>query len=421
MPKIWILNTQEVKSDHALSNKLNSSISSISAINEMKYIWNIAESDICIVPFNVEPALLSYINKVKKLNNSVKIITVETNSKSRFLVDSIIQNQDLLASFKKLGQSNDWQLEPYMQTKRIVELANLTGISFQQTDQNLILNGLTEDLNCKAYFKSLCEKINLNTPPGLVFNNIDKLFSYLQNLKAKGYPHILLKKARASGGFGNLTGNKKNILKTIPNWLGANEKIIVEDYISFEKFVGTLMVIYDKEIKFISANQQIFQGHIWKGLQYPLTNEPLLPLIKKQSLALARLAQQKGARGWFNIDFGIQHHTRELFGLEINFRYCASSVLINAFAQPDRYLLYYNDFKTNHKSCTNILNDLAKLTIAGKSILANDITDQEGVVLIAVSPDSSSYGALIFSPKKSYITKVRCILKKYGIDNDKMS
>jgi hypothetical protein len=396
MKKIWLLNTEETQSNHATFHM---------SPNLVKNIWNIEKYDIFIIPFKVDPDLWHYINKVKQLANTAQIITVNNCSKPYFLVDSIINDKKLLSLLKKLGKEKKWQFEPHIQTKKIVALAKLTGIDFQQTDHQLIENGLIEDLNCKAHFKSLGKKINLNTPTGVVFSDLDNLLTHLKKLKANDFKKIILKKTKAAGGFGNLSGKKNALLRILPNWLRPNDKIIIEEFIPLEKTIGALVAISDQEIKFIGADQQIIEQHLWRGLQYPLENKKLFVMVKEKSLALAKIVQQLGARGWLNIDFGIAQKDKKLFGLEINFRHNAFSILVNTFAKQNGYLLYYNGFKTKHKSCSNILHDLGKLTIAGKSILAQNIIAQQGVILVNINPELNTYGAAIFSPRKDYISK----------------
>jgi hypothetical protein len=175
---------------------------------------------------------------------------------------------------------------------------------------------------------------------------------------------LVLKKDISAGGRGILTDNCAELTTAINNhWAGATETIVIDEFENLELILGALVEITDYGLNFVGVDKQIIENNHWCGMEYPFTaNRTLINQIKQNSLKLAQLFFDMGARGWVNFDFGVTKNNL-LYALETNFRHNGMSAMINAFATKNQSIRYYNNHNRNNMSLKEIIakNNHAKI------------------------------------------------------------
>lgn len=405
MPKIYLMNIEEAQNGNALYNISN---------NLQKYIWLMSDSDIFVAPLFFDTDFLEYIAKIKCLDAKLQIITPEELVEPYSLIGSIYNNKKTMAELKHLSNKNHWEIEPYIQTEKVVEFANDVNIPSKATDSNLIRHGLTEQCNSKLYFKTVCEKLGLKTPSWNVVDCIEDARQYLKN--SNSFKKMILKKAKSLGGAGNLSGYPNELLSQLEKWYTISEPLLIEEYCDFSYILGSLSSVKQQEIKFFGIDEQIVSKDSWKGLKFPAEiNVDLQSEIRVASEKVADLFRELGGIGYLNLDFGVvsdKHHNAVLYALESNFRQNAFNVFFENFAKPNRKLYYYGNFKTNMGSFNELKDLLDSERVDDRPLLAKNFLEDYGAIIINYAFNQNIFGALIFGEDDSYIQNAYQVLQR---------
>lgn len=398
MPKLWLPNKEDAFFGLNTYPTIN---------HTSKYIWSVGKNDIFISPIPIQKELLEYIGKIKGFDLIDRIVTLEKFSAPYSIVESLLSHPERMKHIKQLTQKGDWQLEPYIQSKPAVKLSKALDIPINGTADNLILSGLTEALNCKSDFKNLCRRIGIQTVPGYLANNLEELQDAIDQVSRENNDRIILKKSKALGGRGNRVGNKDSLKQNLEQWYSQNEKVVVEHFLDFEESIGALAIAKKLKAEFIDINKHIIQNYLWKGFQYPFKHL-LNTLIKEKTLTFAKHVQHEGGRGFINIDYGICKG--QIYALECNFRHTGFSFLYDTFLnshQAKRNLCYLDGLPLSKKEdFLSLKNKLQKISYKGQPVFIDKPEQNQGLIIINMTPDANTYGAAVYSDNAEYVRDV---------------
>jgi len=404
MPKIFLPNLEENHIENAPAEVFLNDIE--------KYFWQLDDDDVIVSSVAFNEIQLNYIKKIKKLTTGFKCILLQRKSNPYYLVDSIIQDTKTLAVLQALCKNGNYYLEPYTQSKKVVQLAEALKTSFNQTNFDSINKGLIDQINSKSWFKNYCIKYKVPTPRGYHLRNTDKLKRYLKLINYKENKKVILKQSLSGGGYGNIAGTAEELLALAKGDSTGNPHVI-EHYLNFNHVCGTLAKLNEFGTEFIGVDTHISERESWQGLTYPIADQETKALLKKHTLTLANAFHNMGARGLFNIDFGIQKlkDQTKAFALEANFRHNGFSLILN-FAKPGRFLHYYKNYNTSAQNFAQALSKLKKLHFAtDKPLLASDIDAPCGIILVDCAQNSGKCGIVTFGQNPASINQMLNIIQ----------
>lgn len=454
MPKLWVANAEEAFPEDDKYFRHNFATKTTRVFP--RFLSCLSPGDCLVVPVELPSDYVEYMGRVLQLGDRRDYLLRVNLASSCFLVDSILEDSEALATLQRRFAGREWCLEPYLNSARVVELGKRLGVQVTGTLAHLVNEGLIEDLNDKAYFKLLAQQCGVRCVAGLTVSNATDLASAIRKL-GRHSPEIMLRKVKYAGGAGNTHGNVDELLARIPQWYQSGT-VLVEPFLSIDSVAGSLVRIDgDGGLAFLGIDRQVFAHGGWCGFDYPFhvnvvasgagaVRWGLQPrgtysfwsdtdygrqlelgqerdvaeelrtraggeAIREKALALARLIASTGAQGQVNIDWAFEKGSCEPIALECNFRHNGLGYVI-AFAQ--RY--FAQDWvnmsmrcreavPTRWKTTGELLEAMRGVKIDGQPVLIDRPGARCGAV-VTCPPQEGTFALVVFAKSGEYIDRV---------------
>lgn len=333
--KIWILNVD----DFVFKTNALDALSK----HSLKYIQILKPGDLCIASPLIErdDAFVSYMARIKKLQNKNWLLLPEKQNTDESLVGCIIKDKSLISKLKNLCKQG-YVIIPLMYTKEFAKLSRMCG--------NKLLNNsiAVQEANNKLVFKKLCKDFGIQT--------IQPVFEAATRRKSRVLSFLdfnetyLLRRPFSAGGYGNTKGKLIDLLQMLRGYHKEGH-FYIERFKDIYKTLGSLCILKDDNIQFVGIDCQIIHKAAWEGCAFPFTklDKDILAEIKEKSVNLAEYYHKKGVRGQVNFDWAIRIKEGKLVlrALECNSRYNGFGLCIRlastVFDIPREKLHFYLD------------------------------------------------------------------------------
>lgn len=406
MPKLWIFNIDEVVpvNDPSYSSVFVPKIMEIFP----RFFLSLSPGDKIITPVLPDDIFIDYVSKILNLGNKKEWIFKLNNITSPYsLVDSILNDMQVMDDIKKLDREK-FEMEGFIETPKLLELSKKTGIKLNKTDEKLISEGFTLNMNDKAYFKETAKKIGIDVVDGYIASDIEEAIEGIKKIHNNYKSDVMVKKSLYGGGFGNLFGSIDRVISELSDFI-SNSKIVIEPLLDLKKVYGSLAVISDK-IYFAGVDEQYFCDGKWAGFDYPSLDSQNSDKIKYYTLKLSDFLFKKGVKGYVNIDWIVtQKNPDRPLALELNLRNNGFNYAVDfakRYFNSDYggiFIKYRENYNTNGLTSDQLINFFKNKK--GSEFFIDLPGMNEGFVLM--NPPSNGKAAVgIFSDKKDNIKKI---------------
>lgn len=400
--KIWILNVD----DFVFSANALDALSK----HSLKYIQILKPNDLCIVSPLIErdDCFVSYMAKLKKLQNKDWMMLPQHQASDEGLVKAISKDKTLVKKLKNLCKNNH-VIIPLMYTKDFAKLSKMCG-------NNLLNNSIAvEEANNKLVFKKLCKEFNIET--------IKPVFEAGKRKKSKVLSFLdfnetyLLRRPFSAGGYGNTKGKLIDLLQIVHSYHKDGD-FYIERFKDIYKTLGSLCILKDSGIQFAGIDCQIINKEAWEGCAFPFKklDKNILAEIKEKSLLLARHYHKKGVRGQVNFDWAIRIKEGELKlrALECNSRYNGFGLCLRlastAFGISKEHLHFYLDTKIPFSSRFKTRKVISIITKINKEL------NIHGGIVLTTPVRHGRAGFCFISTSDKNVAKLRSEFKKHILD-----
>jgi hypothetical protein len=330
MPKLWLANIDEAFSPRCPDE--DELVFGKSACVTPRFLYCLQKGDALVLPAPVPVDFLSYVCRLLGFSRQdISVFYPQTSSSPYYLVDSTLADKSLVAQLSVLVSRGDWLIEPYIETRRVLTLADALGLSAGRMPRQRIKEGLGEFLNNKYHFKHMARQLQIPVVEGIEAGSRQEIEEAIARLAARGFPRLMLRKAMGGGGMGNLAGSPPELTARLDSYYQGG-MVLVEPYLDLHATLGSLVEITEKELVFRGIDCQLIEEGRWVGFSYPLPAGVLAGLVKNKSMKMAAYLQQLGARGYMNLDWGVlegQADSSSLVALECNFRHNGFSHILD--------------------------------------------------------------------------------------------
>lgn len=413
MPKVWILNTEEVVPPGDLSY---SDILVPKALEmTQRYLNIISPGDVVVLPVKISSEFLNYVSRFNGLPQDREwLIELSKITRPYSIVELIKDDSKLICRLKGLNGGDRWELMPFIETKNVVSLSELLDIPICGTTPELISSGLIEDLNDKCFFRDISLKAGIEIVPGYCAYNKKELKAFIREL-SRNNGRVIVKKAKYAGGLGNITGSCDYLNEWVDREYGG-EAVVVEQYMDFKEVLGSLVSLDKRGINFIGIDKHIRNNDKWTGLIYPyyISDSGVYNCIKDLSLKYAGILFKMGARGYLNLDWGIaqEYDNFKTFPIEINFRQNGFSYIIELgmkyfnTSHDGFHVIYDESIKIkNNGNLGDILKVLEALKVDNEPALIRKPGKNKGAIVTA-PPVKNRICIAFFGPTAAYVQRL---------------
>ncbi|NLO92236.1 MAG: hypothetical protein GX410_09650 [Elusimicrobia bacterium] len=312
MPRVLFLNLDELLHD--------SKVEALLSYYPQRYLLRANPGDIVVVPDPVDADFVAYARSVKKLAAPENwLVVTGRNSGALCSSRSLFESGAPLARLKKLVKKGGYVFTPYLQTPKMLDVAQKLGLRPEAPAMSLpdaVNSGLTLALNNKLYFKRLCRRNGVPVLPDYVCTTPEAITAAAEKL-GRGGRRVILKKTRAAGGYGNISGTAAELAANIALWRKWDE-VLVEPHLGDERVVGALALLDADGVKFLGLDRQDCVNDAWNGCEFPYSGRGAAE-VKRHTLRLARLLWKEGLRGEMDLDW-FATPRNGVFAIECNFR-----------------------------------------------------------------------------------------------------
>lgn len=404
MHRIWLINPEGVL-DQAPTRE-------ILVQHLCRYLHFVNPGDIFMTSVDFPEDYLSYICRLRGLSEPQKwLIKIDLHI-PYFLCDCIQKNRRLMNIFKGFGRSSQYVLEPLIDSPKVVALSEATGIPYAGNSAALINEGLIKKVNEKVYFRQLAEELGIAYAPGMVARTPEELEQSVNALCKSPGDKAIFKKSFAAGGFGNMAGERAELLRAIPS-ICDGSTFVVEQLLDFEATIGSLSELRDDSIVFRGLDRQIIEDFGWHGCYYPFRMESVSQEIQELERRFATRIYGMGVRGLLNIDWGLERQADgglKVYAIEINLRHNGFHYILQLadenFDIPAEALniLYYGNFKVAGRftEFSQLLARADEVRLDGSPLLVREKGLKEGFLFTTPLKDGV-VGLLIAGDSKEAV------------------
>ena len=417
MPKVWLINVEEVAS--ADDAQYDAHFAPEAADYGARFLFSLEDEDLLVSPVRIPDEFVLYVGRVRDWRvGRQPVLPLRRRSRPYSLADSIMEDERLLRTLAELGAQGGWTLEAYLDSRRVVELSEETGIPTDKTHPEFVLNGTILKLNDKGTFRSLTRKLGIPTVPGYLAADRDGILAAMDKVARENRGRIYLRKTLYGGGLGNLTGSRDELLPKLSSWYNKGE-VLVEHALDFASVAGTLMALGHDSVRFWGVDEQRFDGLHWGGFDFPHPDREASAELCELSLRIANSVHRQKARGDLNLDWGLVREGGKLrpMLLECNFRH-------NGFGQILRFAESYFGAKAPRIrirsfmrlrlrdrawDTTGVLKALAGASCCGEPLLIDSPGRRRGVVVMT-PPKNGACAVAAFGDTSEYLDRaVDCL------------
>ncbi len=329
MPKIWLANVEEV----FLPRHPDDDWTLIPKTDAMapRFLLYAEPGDVMLLSCEVPRSFVRYVAQVNGFHHEpLRVMAPACPVSPYSLVDSVLDDPQLMEALRKLICIGSWHLDAYIETPGVFKLAEALGIPAGSTPRDIVLSGVVNRINDKVYFKELCRRLGIEVVPGYECSSREEIESALKNLRQNYPDHFMMRKAMSGGGLGNLSGAYDELMFLLPDYYQGGQ-VVVEPMLDLSATLGTLVRVEDGGCRFIGIDQQMIEDSGWVGFRYPWSEVPLSSTLEELSMRIASEAHQMGVRGYLNLDWGLAASTNgpKILALESNFRHNGLSHLLD--------------------------------------------------------------------------------------------
>lgn len=253
---------------------------------------------------------ISYCNKNRRINHNVE------NKECDLFFEEVLKS---LCEKDNSVRFMFYNPELAYQYNEIIKQHTLCLNSYQ------LLNVLSNKQRSRFIVRNIVDTI-----PFIVLKGKECNYENIQGY-FDGYDEFVIQKAFSSGGEGTRHINSK--FKTDCSVQG-NDEYLVAPYIKDSISLNTHIVIFDDDIKYLPPSVQVIteidNKPLYSGADYicyEMIQKEAKKLVEEKTRNIGSLIKSKGYRGILGIDFLLKD--KQLFFLEFNARFQASSQLIN--------------------------------------------------------------------------------------------
>jgi hypothetical protein len=322
MPRLWLANVDEVWSPRT-SERDAHVFDKVSAMTA-RFLFCLQSGDALLLPSEVPADFLRFVSGVQGFRaGETQVFHPAIRSKPYYLVNSTLADASLMQQLKNLVTGGDWTVEPYIESARVLALADALGIPAARSGRERIMDGLSEFINSKLCFKNHLRKMQIPVVEGLKARSAEALKEAIMQLSASGFNHLMLRKALGGGGMSNLSGTPHELVLQIPAFYQGGA-VLVEPFLDLSATLGSLVEINENGLVYRGVDAQLIENGGWVGFSYPCPADCLTKQIEEWTLQIADSFRQMGALGYVNVDWGVlagEDGVSSLVALECNFRH----------------------------------------------------------------------------------------------------
>jgi hypothetical protein len=410
MPKVWLVNVEEVAS--ADDAQYDAYFAPETADYGARFLFSLEEEDLLVSPVPVPDEFVLYVGRVRDWRvGRQPIVPLAKRSRPYSLADSIMEDESLLEALAGLGARGGWVLEAYLDSPRIVALSDEIGIPTDKTHPDFVLNGTILKLNDKSALRSLAGRLDIPTVPGYLASDRDGILAAMDKVARENHGRIYLKKALYGGGFGNLSGTRDELRRRLDSWYNQGE-VVVEHALDFASVAGSLMTLGHDSVRFWGVDEQRFDGGHWGGFDFPHPDREVSSELCAMSLRIANAVHRQKARGDLNLDWGLLREGGRLrpMLLECNFRHNGLGQVLRfaqcyfgAKAQETR-VQYFTGLRLRERfwGTGAVLRALSRASCGGEPLLIDGPGRRRGAVLMT-PPRSGACALAVFGDSSDYL------------------
>lgn len=415
MPRLWVANAEEALPEDDIFYSKNIATKTMRIFP--RFLLCLKRGDCLVVPTDIQEDFADYIIKLLDLLPPEKtLLKINHLSKPYTMVDSILDDKEAVNNIKQLTKSNDWVIEPFIETPRIIRLAREINIPTDMTHPELVWNGMINVLNDKASFKRLSSTLNIPVVDGFETDSMPALEKAIK-LSGEKYDEIMLRKVKYAGGAGNMHGSVDELLKTIPDWYNGG-KVLVEPFLNLHSVAGSLAYLGQEKTHFIGIDKQVFKNGGWTGFEFPYPQGKGRSKVKEYTQRLADAVQSSGARGYLNLDWAFTKEAPENpIALECNFRSNGFGYVTD-FAEKyfgrtwqNMYISCRESIPTSAKDTATLIKNFEKIKVNNRPLLITEIGAKEGAVITS-PPFDGGFSAAVFSKDPDYTKEALRVLQE---------
>lgn len=417
MPRVWLINVEEVAS--ADDAQYDAHFAPEAADYGARFLFSLGDEDLLVSPVPIPDEFVLYVGRVRDWRvGRQPVLPLRKRSRPYALADSIMEDERLLQALSELSPRGGWTLEAYLDSRRVVELSEETGIPTDKTHPDFVLNGTILKLNDKGYFRSLTKKLGIPTVPGYLAEGRDGILAAMDKVAREHGDRIYLKKTLYGGGLGNLSGSRAELRPQLASWYNKGE-VVVEQALDFASVAGTLMTLGPDSVRFWGVDEQRFDGPQWGGFDFPHPDREASAELCELSLRIANTVHRQRARGDLNLDWGLLREgkkSRPLL-LECNFRHNGFGQILR-FAEdyfgsqaPRTSVRYFTHLRLRDRTWDTgaLLRVLAGVSCAGEPLLIDSPRRRRGVTVM-MPPKDGACALAAFGDTREYLDRaVGCL------------
>lgn len=400
MPRLWVANAEEALPGDDLFYEQFFAAKTMRMFP--RFLLCLKPGDCLVVPAPIPEDFANYIARLLRLGDPEGLLLrVKTLSSPYTLVESILQDEQVVDAIRERCGQGDWVMEPFIETPRIMRLANVSGIPTSKTSPLLVWFGLVGRLNDKGAFKKFASALGVRTVPGLEVDCARDLERAIQRM-AVGRRELMLRKVSYAGGAGNMHGSPSELLARLPDWYNGG-RILVEPFLDIASVAGSLASIGPDSLQFLGIDLQVIRDGGWAGFDFPYPAGPGASLVRDWTMRIAEAVRDAGARGYLNLDWAfLQGSPGSPVVLECNFRHNGLAY-VTEFAGTyfgkgwDRLAICSREgLPTSAQSTEELLARLSGLRLDGQPVLIQAPGAARGAVLTA-PPEGGAYSVAVFA------------------------
>ena len=324
-------------------------------------------------------------------------------------MEGLLADPGALAEIRERTTQGTWVVEPFVESPRVLRLAEETGIPAGRSRADLVRSGRIGELNDKAWFKAFAASQGLPTVSGEVAFSREQLQEAIVRMSPR-YPDLMLRKGVFAGGAGNTHGKGPELLGRVATWY-AGGSVLVEPFLDMASVAGSLAWLGASGVRFLGIDLQVIREGSWSGFDYPHPAGAGADRIREGTLSLAEELHQQGARGYLNLDWAFLQGSPEApLLLECNFRHNGFGYvteLAEKYFGPswERLVIASREgLPTSSRSAAELLERLSGLCLEGHPVLLSAPGGACGAVLTS-PPEAGSFSVAVFGEDAGWVKR----------------
>ncbi len=420
------------------SNNLSDDFLRVSATVAKRMTWAAESGDILLLPSEVNPDFVRYVETVKSIEpGSIRIvpITMEGHLPHPISVADM-RKPELLMELKAAinNGSEQWTILPFIADSAVAELQAILGlpIRFSKNGENSLTEA-GDVLNDKRVYRALAAGLSVPIAEGRVCQSEDELSAVMSHLLSIT-GSVIVKLDRHSGSDGNIivtrcdlrhgAGATKIIsIKDDKETHKAAAEIyaelagdttpflIVEAYYRNKKTFGVYYDLSEGAVQFVGV-AELRMAPLYKGMIWPSNlKDGLCHEVMSAGHRLARAAFDLGHRGPFSVD-GVITECGQVIFCEVNGRHggfsCIWTILDHLFEAPqtgNRVAM------TTARQSTEQPLQLVLDTLSTAGILFDQTKDRGVIVTVDGVPDANIFDLLFIGNDRAEVEalEIECL------------